>query len=233
VTNETARPKVGRPRAVSDPAPNTAPREQILLAAAQLFVEQGFEATTTRAIAEAVGMRQASLYYHFAGKDELLEELLELSVRPSVELARSIVVTEPAEAAEALYRLALADTRLLLESPHNIGSLYLLPEVSGPRFTAFREQRVELQNCYGHLGAVASRLAQRPDAVPGEGLLGMLVLQIVETVIPVRRSRAVEAGPPDLAVSCLRVCGLDERTIDRVVAAAAAAAAAGAAAAQL
>ena len=35
-------------------------REELLHAAARLFVEKGFDATTTRDIAEAVGMRSGS-----------------------------------------------------------------------------------------------------------------------------------------------------------------------------
>lgn len=48
-------------------------REALLRAAAKLFVEKGFEATTTRDIAEAVGMRSGSPFYHFRSKQELLK----------------------------------------------------------------------------------------------------------------------------------------------------------------
>ena len=41
---------------------------QNLRAAAKLFVEKGFDATTTRDIAEAVGMRSGSPFYHFRSK---------------------------------------------------------------------------------------------------------------------------------------------------------------------
>ena len=48
-------------------------REALLRAAARLFVDKGFEATTTRDIAEAVGMRSGSPFYHFRSKQELLK----------------------------------------------------------------------------------------------------------------------------------------------------------------
>ena len=48
-------------------------REELLHAAARLFVEKGFDATTTRDIAEAVGMRSGSPFYHFRSKQELLK----------------------------------------------------------------------------------------------------------------------------------------------------------------
>ncbi len=48
-------------------------RAALLRAAARLFVEKGFAATTTRDIAEAVGMRSGSPFYHFRSKQELLK----------------------------------------------------------------------------------------------------------------------------------------------------------------
>jgi AcrR family transcriptional regulator len=48
-------------------------REDLLRAAARLFVEKGFDATTTRDIAEAVGMRSGSPFYHFRSKQDLLK----------------------------------------------------------------------------------------------------------------------------------------------------------------
>lgn len=48
-------------------------REELLRAAARLFVDKGFEATTTRDIADAVGMRSGSPFYHFRSKQDLLK----------------------------------------------------------------------------------------------------------------------------------------------------------------
>ena len=51
-------------------------RAQILRVAMQLFTDKGFDATTTRDIANALGMNQSSLYYHFASKDEIVTSLV-------------------------------------------------------------------------------------------------------------------------------------------------------------
>lgn len=206
--------KVGRPRAVSDTAPETSARDQILEAAASLFVDQGFGQTSTRAIAEAVGIRQASLYYHFSGKDEILAELLETSVRPSVRIAADLtgrVGDDPAEAAATLYALAVVDAGTLAQAPHNIGSLYLLPEVQDARYDAFRGERDELRAIYGRLGTAASG-GRAPVA---EALLGTLLIQLVEVVIPVRRAGGVpdDADRAAVAESCLRLVGLDSAAV--------------------
>lgn len=51
-------------------------REEMLMAAGDLFVRQGYAATSTQQIADAVGCTKAALYYHFKkGKDELYQEV--------------------------------------------------------------------------------------------------------------------------------------------------------------
>lgn len=52
-------------------------RDQILNAALNLFVRDGSDATGVRAIASEAGIRQASIYYYFASKDEILDALID------------------------------------------------------------------------------------------------------------------------------------------------------------
>jgi AcrR family transcriptional regulator len=53
------------------------PREKILEAADSLFGEVGFDATTTREIAERSGVNKALIHYHFKSKEGLLASLLD------------------------------------------------------------------------------------------------------------------------------------------------------------
>ena len=52
-------------------------KQEILEASLELFSVQGFEATSISQIAEAVGIRKASLYSHFASKQAILDALVE------------------------------------------------------------------------------------------------------------------------------------------------------------
>jgi AcrR family transcriptional regulator len=62
---------------VSIAAPNLS-RERVLTAAESLFMEHGYAAVTLRDIANALGIRQASLYYHApGGKEELFVTVVE------------------------------------------------------------------------------------------------------------------------------------------------------------
>ena len=52
-------------------------REQILEAALDLFAVNGYEATSISQLADAVGIRKASLYSHFANKQDILDNVVE------------------------------------------------------------------------------------------------------------------------------------------------------------
>lgn len=55
-------------------------KREILNAALDLFSVHGYEATSTAQIANAVGIRKASLYSHFSSKQEILDELIKVTL---------------------------------------------------------------------------------------------------------------------------------------------------------
>ena len=56
-------------------------REQIVQAAIELFSRKGFRGTTTREIAEAVGISEAALFKYFATKEDLYSAIIEAKAR--------------------------------------------------------------------------------------------------------------------------------------------------------
>lgn len=52
-------------------------KEEILEVATRLFAERGYEGASMNDVAEQVGMRKASLFYHFATKDALYEAVVD------------------------------------------------------------------------------------------------------------------------------------------------------------
>lgn len=72
-----------------------ASRSQILQAAARLFRDQGYAATTLRQIAEAADMQAGSIYYHFASKDDLLHEILDTGLRRIFDAVRTAIAQMP------------------------------------------------------------------------------------------------------------------------------------------
>lgn len=51
-------------------------KDKILRAAARLFAEQGYDGTAIQAVADAVGIRKASLLYYFPSKESLRQAVL-------------------------------------------------------------------------------------------------------------------------------------------------------------
>ena len=183
-TAGSGRGRVGRPRARGPVEDGLSAREGVLAAAAELFTRQGYAATTTRAIADGAGLRQASMYHYFAGKEDILAALLEGTVQPSLDLARLLLArSEPAEA--RLWALCRADVELLCGGPHNLGALYLLPETGAERFADFRRVRDELRASYAALLAATAAGAALDG--PERQLRSDLVFGLIESVILIRR----------------------------------------------
>ena len=203
-------PGPGRPRHTEPLRPGATGREQILDAAAELFTTRGYARTSTRAIAEAVGIRQASLYHHFRTKDDVLEALLASTVTPTLPVAHALLEIEPADAVQAagrLYALALHDGRELCGTRWNLGALYLLPELRTPQFVPFQAIREELRRSYVGVGA---DLTARTG---GPANAGDLAFRLVESLVNLRADGLATAdSPAQVAEGGVRLAGWSGET---------------------
>ncbi|MFI5780515.1 TetR/AcrR family transcriptional regulator [Nocardia sp. NPDC051570] len=173
----------GRPRLEPRRRHGPTPRAEILDAAAELFTTRGYASTSTRSIADAVGIRQASLYHHFAAKDDILDALLDETITGPLELARRLRA-DPAPPAVRLYALARFDVHQLCAGRWNLGALYLLPELRAQRFEGFRRRRDELRGHYEELAAAVAAGSAPPQA-------WVLPFRLVESVINMRSDDGV------------------------------------------
>lgn len=85
----------------------TRPRESILEVATHLFGEKGYNGTTMRDIASAVGVLPGSLYAHIAGKETLLVEIVDAGFDRFLALAEEI--SESSEPADVRLRRAIKE----------------------------------------------------------------------------------------------------------------------------
>ncbi|MDQ0675387.1 MULTISPECIES: TetR/AcrR family transcriptional regulator [Micrococcaceae] len=198
----------GRPRSQQPSRPGATAREEILDAAAELFTTQGFANTSTRSIADSVGIRQSSLYHHFKTKDDILEDLLEGTVSGGLAFARAVAALPVREvpAGSRLHAVALYDGTQLCSARWNLGVLYHLPEARSGRFERFLADRQELRNVYGELGRALSPAgtAAAIGANPGD-----LAFRLVESLINLRADGlATSASPLQAADAGLILCGL-------------------------
>jgi AcrR family transcriptional regulator len=196
---------VGRPRVVPQLVPADV-REEILDAAAGLFETYGFTATSTRAIATEVGLRQASLFHYFARKDQILSELLDRTLRPTLEGVRRHHLEEY-EPDLALWLLVRADVANLCRGPHNLGALQLLPEVQDPQFEWFWRRRHQLFRIYArHIarGCASGAFAEADRRTAADVIFG-LVESVITADDPFRRRSRT---PDVIADASLRICGV-------------------------
>lgn len=200
----------GRPRKQQPSRPGATARDEILDAAAELFTTHGYANTSTRSIADAVGIRQSSLYHHFGTKDDILEELLAGTVSGGLAFARR-VFTEPADKelppGSRLHAVALYDGIQLCNGRWNLGVLYNLPEARAERFSTFRDDRKELRNLYQRLGAELPESSWTNDVTQA----GELAFRLVESLVSLRADGLATADSPhQTADAGIVLCGLTE-----------------------
>jgi AcrR family transcriptional regulator len=119
MSGSRARSETKATKAESPALEKVGARRQILDAAARLLKHQGYEATTTRAIATAVGIKGGSIYHHFPSKDAIVGEVVNEGVRVVYDAVVAALAALPARAS-ARRRLETAiKTHLLASLEHS------------------------------------------------------------------------------------------------------------------
>src|SRR5450432_835499 len=87
--------------------PRQEPRQEILRAAARLFQQQGYDATSMNDVAASLKLSKGGLYHHFQSKDEILFEIMNHAMELTQErvLAPVRSIADPVERLRALIRL--------------------------------------------------------------------------------------------------------------------------------
>lgn len=87
--------------------PDDGRRNALVSAAAQLFREQGYDRTTVRELAAAVGLQSGSLFHHFRNKEEILLAVMATGIQSVIDEGETLLRSEadPARALEGLFRL--------------------------------------------------------------------------------------------------------------------------------
>ncbi|MGO4535053.1 TetR/AcrR family transcriptional regulator [Leifsonia sp. 2MCAF36] len=114
-------------------------RQQILLQAARLFGRHGYYGTTTRDIADAVGIRQPSLFYHFSAKHQILAELVDADLRQTMD---RLVQAEALDTswAERFHFFLAASSRDYLTLPYDARGYYSDAIFTEPEFEGQRRE---------------------------------------------------------------------------------------------
>lgn len=184
--------------------------ETILTVAASLFSRQGFHGTSTRQIAEAVNIRQPSLFHHFASKTEIARALFEYDFQRSP-LLRGELPAPDAPPARQLYELTYNEVLVESTSRYDLRGLFLGSLVDEPEFQQYRQA---YENARLAVQAVVERGIASGDFVDQSP---RLVVEVIEAVL----NQAIrwageerELGTPEaLAAMVLRMVLKDPRQL--------------------
>jgi AcrR family transcriptional regulator len=118
-------------------------RELVLAAAARVFAQRGFHATSLDAIAEEAGFSRGAVYYNFADKEELFLELLDRRCAERAQDLREVFADTPEDDVAATSRRAQLAAQHALDAmtgDPEWRALYLEFLAHAARDTAFRRR---------------------------------------------------------------------------------------------
>ena len=105
-------------------------RQEILDAASELFVRDGYENVSMRRIADKIEYSPTTIYIYFKDKAELLEQVCKETFQ---RLARRLgkITEQPGDPLERLKRGLLAYIEFGLENPHHYRATFMMPLPEG------------------------------------------------------------------------------------------------------
>jgi len=113
-------------------------RNEILDVAQKLFIEKGFDGTSTNDILKEVGIARGTLYYHFNSKEQIMDALVERTNQQLIERAKQVAEDKEISVEE---RLFLCVKALHLEEDE--GSEMLIDHIHRPQ-NALMQQKMQL-----------------------------------------------------------------------------------------
>ncbi|HKX44117.1 MAG TPA: TetR/AcrR family transcriptional regulator [Burkholderiaceae bacterium] len=141
-------PRPARSRRAAEPADgnNTNRRADLVRVAAKLFREKGFDGTTIRDIADAVGMRSGSPFYHFANKHELLMAVMEEGLRLGLARTQDVLRNDALPPVERFRQLVRVHYGILHDTGSDFIPVMLYDWRSLP--APYRRRIIELKDRY-------------------------------------------------------------------------------------
>jgi len=177
-------------------------RERVNAVAERLFAERGYKAVTLRDIAQELGIRQASLYYHFpGGKEELYVTVTERGLNAHAEGLKQ-AIRDAGPQLEAQLRAVMQ--WLVSHPPVDLARMLLadFPAVSEEH--AKRLTQLAVESLVQPIESMIAAARERGEArVANERLAAALVLSTAEGIIAT--SRLTNRQPDELVGEALEI----------------------------
>jgi len=113
-------------------------RQEILDAASELFVRDGFENVSMRGIADKIEYSPTTIYIYFKDKAELLEQVCKDTFGRLVQRLTKIM-EQPGDPVERLKKGLIAYIEFGLQNPHHYRATFMMPLPEGFDKTKYHE----------------------------------------------------------------------------------------------
>jgi AcrR family transcriptional regulator len=175
-------------------------RQEILDAASELFVKEGYENVSMRRIANRIEYSPTTIYLYFHDKAELLEQVCQETFSRLSQHLR-VILEQPGDPLERLRRGLIAYVHFGLENPHHYRATFMMPPPEGfdkskharpdsPGMQAFDFLRRSVFDCIS-AGKFRSQDAELISQTLWCGIHGVTSLQITHGHFPWVGSRQV------------------------------------------
>jgi AcrR family transcriptional regulator len=178
-------------------------RQRLLECGSRVFAELGFEATTTRRLAEAAGVNQAAILYHFGGKEGLYVAVAEeIATRGREAMAAylssvpaPIGALSPREARLALGSLLRGLLRgFVTIAGDGSAAAFIVREQANPGAAFDRLYSAYIQPVHAHVTALVAAARKRSetdvDAVlTAHAIIGMALVFVTARETALRRTK--------------------------------------------
>lgn len=158
-------------------------RREILDAAAEVFFEKGYDASSTQEIADAVGILKGSLYYYVTSKEDFLYEIIRETHEGAVRAIEPVLTMQT----DALHRLAnLIIRQIAFFTANRIKSVVFFREYRA--LSANRRAEIEAEgDRYRAVVATLLEEGQRDGTISTDVDVRMTSIAMVEMLNSVHR----------------------------------------------
>jgi len=105
--------------------PNTR-KDELLEAAGELFLEEGYKDTSVNSIVESIGVSKGTFYYYFDSKLDVVDELVEKISEPIYRKIDEIITEDSLTAVEKLNKIFAVSTQIKLSNKEQVRRVFSL-----------------------------------------------------------------------------------------------------------
>lgn len=143
-------------------------RKELTRQAAQLFVQEGYDRTTVRMLAQEMGIKSGSLFHHFSDKQEILAAVIEEGTHNALTIAHQALEQCDSSPEARLHAMARAHLETLLTDRNaHVVALYEWRRLDQPA----REYLAHLRDAYEALWQMVIDEALSAGLVEGDRFL--------------------------------------------------------------